>query len=162
MSENNDDQLFDNGGNEANMEDLNDAVNGGDAETGNVHVPKNHVPFNVNSYATHKTITAGAMDVALLTSNATQLKMLNASVEKTNFQIGTMSLLILCIVLQIVVVFLIILMGSSNIDLTSTDAEQEKFKKRIEKKNKAALALVALITIINILASAFAGDLTLN
>ena len=96
------------------------AAIGGDAETGNVHVPKNHVPFNVNSYATHKTITAGAMDVALLTSNATQLKMLNASVEKTNFQIGSMVLLGISIVMQIVVVILIVLMGSSNINRCGT------------------------------------------
>ena len=124
----------------------------GDEEAGNAEPLKPPPLFNVNSYATHKTLTAGAMDIALLTSNGNQLKMMAAS-EMTTIQIVTLVMLAISIFLQFVVVFLIIVMGSSNIDLSSREAEQEKAQKRLDRQNKSVLGMVAFITLINILAS---------
>lgn len=126
--------------------------NRGDEEAGNAEPSKHPTTFNVNSYATQKTLTAGAMDIALLTSNANQVMMI-ASAEMTTSQIVTLTMLALSIVLQFVVVFLVILMGSSNIDLSSREAEQEKAQKRLDRTNRAVLGIVAFITLINVLAS---------
>ena len=109
------------------------------------------ISFNVNSYATHKTLTAGAMDVALLSSNVNQVRMMAGS-EMTTFQIITLTMLGISIILQFIVVLLIIMMGSSHVDITSRDKEAEKAKRRLDIQNKATLGMVAFISLINIMA----------
>ena len=155
MSEKNNEPPMDNGGDEGKKEEPNDVDNGGDEEAGNV---KKSETFNVDSYATHKTLTAGAMDIALLTSNANQTKML-ASSELGLFQYVTLAMLVISIIMQFIVVHLIIMMATSRCKLASTDAEDENKKRKIDKMNKYALELVTFITFINVLAAAFTGDL---
>ena len=148
-----------NGGDEEKMEEPNDVHNGGNEEAkmpmmgnvpfNNTHVP--HVPFNVNTYATHKTLTAGCMDMALISSNATQIKMLSAAAELTAFHIATITMLGLSLLMQFIVVFLIITMGSSNTDLT--DPEHEQGQRKIDRQNKAVFGMVACITLINVVAA---------
>jgi hypothetical protein len=158
MSEKNNEPPIDNGGDEEKKEEPNDRDNGGDEEAAG----KVKDPFNVNTYATHKSLTAGAMDIALLTSNANQIKMIASADPLTSFQTVTLAMLGISIIMQCIVVFLIVMMGTSKTDLASTDAEQEKAQRKIDKMNKLSLGLVTFITLINVLASALAGDLNLK
>ena len=109
--------------------------------------------FSVNTYATQKTMTAGTMDIALITSNANQIKLLAASQMKA-IQIITMTMLGISLILQLVVAFFIIYMGSSTtVDLTSKEEEQIRKQRRLDGFNKAVMGMVGFITVINVLAS---------
>ena len=114
--------------------------------------------FNVNTYATQKTMTAGAMDIALITSNANQIKLLAASQMKT-IEILTMTMLGISLILQFIVAFFIIYMGSSTkVDLNSKEEEQVKKQRRLNNFNQAVLGMVGFITVINVLASQIAAS----
>ena len=109
--------------------------------------------FNVNTYATQKTMTAGAMDIALITSNVNQIKLLAASQLKA-IEIITITLLSISLILQLIVAFFIIYMGSSTkVDLNSKEEEQVKKQRRLDGFNKSVLAMSGFFTVINVIAS---------
>ena len=128
---------------------------------GNSHEVENTVSntstFSVNSYATNKTITSGTMNVALLTSNANQLKVLINKEEKdrTGYYYFNFTLVCFSMVLQVAMAILAMMVGGSNVSLESTDSEHDEKKKKMNHKNSAITMMAFLATLINILATTF-------
>ena len=131
-----------------------DVEDGNRKQTGNNH-------FDVNRYTTHKTLTTGAMNISLLTSNANQIKLVYQEPEVWDgFRIATITLLGISVLLQFIVVFFIIIVGTSNADVSSNVSDQEK--RQLEKNNKAILGMTAAITLINVLGTQFANKAWYN
>ena len=128
---------------------------------GNSHEVENTVSntstFSVNSYTTNKTITSGTMNVALLTSNANQLKVLINKEEKdrTGYYYFNFTLVCFSMVLQVAMAILAMMVGGSNVSLESTDSEHDEKKKNMNHKNSAITMMAFLATLINILATTF-------
>ena len=117
--------------------------------------------FDTNTYTTTKTLIAGVMDVALLTSNANQIKLMAKFQSWSAFNISVVSLLSISIILQLVVVICVAIMATSkaNLNLTiESDKGHEEEKRKINGINKAVLGISVMITFINVLASTFAGE----
>ena len=128
---------------------------------GNSHEVENTVSntstFSVNRYTTNKTITSGTMNVALLTSNANQLKVLINKEEKdrTGYYYFNFTLVCFSMVLQVAMAILAMMVGGSNVSLESTDSEHDEKKKKMNHKNSAITMMAFLATLINILATTF-------
>merc|ERR1712141_171352 len=72
--------------------------------------------LNINRYATKKTISQGMLDMALLASNASQLKYLMQIGEVHEYYTEMVALVVTSIVLQIVVGLLFFLIAMININ----------------------------------------------
>lgn len=134
------------------------------AATNQDAINSNEIPkkanFSVNRYATQKTIAAGTMNIALLTSNANHLKVLFNKDEKDHngYYYFVIVLICLSMLLQVVMAVLAMMVGGSNVCLESTDNDQDEAKRKIQNKNSVTTILAVLATLINILASTFYGD----
>ena len=104
-------------------------------------------PFDANMYATKRTFAKGCLNIAVLTSNATQLKFMVKFEEagKDNLYYPVIVLLSLSILLQIVTAIMCLMVGNRNIN------NEGKRRDQAEKLNNAISALTLLTTIINML-----------
>ncbi|CAG7835653.1 unnamed protein product [Allacma fusca] len=109
--------------------------------------------LNMNRYATKKTIAQGLFDVALLSANASLLKFLVQVKGHHPFFALSITLTILSIVLQIIVGVCLLYLGMHNIN------EEQNYKK-INFWNNVIVALIFLISVINIFLSSFGMDYT--
>ena len=107
--------------------------------------------FDPNGYATIKTISGGLIDVALLTSNALNIKYL-AQQDPTQNQLhyASLSLLVISIIVQVIISILCGLVGFININ-------NEAGQKEATSLNKAMLGLSVLATVVNILVATFSN-----
>jgi len=106
-------------------------------------------PFlDTNVYATKKSIAQGMLDVALLTANASQLKYLLQVGREHEFYVIMVSLISTSIVLQILVGVVIILLGMVNLN-------KDKNHNRADILNNMVTIFIFIITVINIIISAF-------
>ena len=106
-------------------------------------------PFNNNAYATMKTLSEGFIDIALLTSNATQLKYLvQQDPAKNQFHYWSLSFVIISIIVQLVITTICGIVGTNNINF---EADQNK----ANRMNKAILGLSICSAVINVLVATF-------
>ncbi|XP_067132119.1 ninjurin-A-like [Centruroides vittatus] len=112
--------------------------------------PKTCKPMDVNLYATKKSVAQGMLDIALLTSNASQLRYLLQEPKNASYYIAIVCLSI-SITLQIVVGILLLFNAKYNINKTHQQS-------RAELMNNLTTIGVFLITVVNILASSFSGS----
>jgi len=101
------------------------------------------------AYATQKTIAQGALDLALLSANASQLKALIdiPSNNRTDFYVGLLVLLSISITLQVVVAIVLLFVGLKN-------HKFGKENRRTEILNEISVVIILLITIVNVFISA--------
>jgi len=104
--------------------------------------------LNVNRYATKKTVSQGMLDIALLTSNATQLKYVLEVGDQYEHYAAALGLIITSIVLQALVGILFLVVGGLNIN-------DEKYHRAADIINNVATVIIFIITFINIVISAF-------
>ena len=137
-----------------------DPLNDGDEEAAKTK-PMGY-NFNTNTYATTKSLIAGVMDVALLTSNASQIKLIAESKATwwTAFNISVVTLLSISILLQMALVILVVIMATSKVELEENKREHEEGKKRMDRINKAVLVISVIITFINVLTAVFADKIS--
>ncbi|XP_013791806.1 ninjurin-2-like isoform X2 [Limulus polyphemus] len=113
---------------------------------------KSRTPIDVNIYATRKTLAQGMMDIALLTANASQLKLVLTQPDIHEYFHITVVLISTSIVLQIIVGILLILVGRANINSENEQVRADLF-------NNTIIIFIFIITVINVLISAFGvGD----
>merc|ERR1712223_1419216 len=106
--------------------------------------------FSANNYASQKTIAAGTMNIGLLTSNATHLKMLLKKDENSHdsYWYFAIILISISILLQLSMAVLNMVLGGSSAELESNDAEHEELMRKIQKKNSIVTTLTALSTLV--------------
>ncbi|XP_014668108.1 PREDICTED: ninjurin-2-like [Priapulus caudatus] len=109
--------------------------------------------FNVNSYVTKKTITQGMLDVALLMSNASQLKALLEVGSFYRYYTFMMVLVIASMMLQLAVGVLLLWLSITNIN-------KEKYQAQLDRINDATSVGIFFITIINIFSGVFGIEAT--
>ncbi|XP_023214013.1 ninjurin-2-like isoform X2 [Centruroides sculpturatus] len=109
------------------------------------------VPMDVNIYATRKTVAQGMMDIALLTANASQLKYVLSHSDMHEYFLINITLIGTSMALQIIVGIMLILVGRSNINY-------KKHQKGADEMNNAIVVMIFLITVVNVLISAFSVD----
>ncbi|XP_074655179.1 ninjurin-2-like [Tubulanus polymorphus] len=122
-------------------------------------------------YATKKSKASTMLDLALLSANASLLRV-NIGLEKTPMVCGVISLLALSILCQLVVGFIFLRMVRSNAwsklmvkyDIESETTKQEKLKALYDQivLNSRATAIVMFITIINVFIAAFGNSVLPN
>lgn len=102
------------------------------------------------AYATRKTLAQGALDLALLMANASQLKALvDIPVNhRRSYYVGLIIMLAISILLQVVTGLLLLILGFS-------DPKSPRGHRRMENMNNASVCLILLITIVNVFISAF-------
>ncbi|XP_030371073.1 ninjurin-2 isoform X3 [Scaptodrosophila lebanonensis] len=110
--------------------------------------------MDANRYATKKTIAQGMLDIALLTANASQLKYILHVGKQHQFYTLMLTLISLSIVLQILVGILFVVIGSLNINKRKDQAAANIL-------NDIILAMVFVISVVNIIISGFGIEYTL-
>ena len=135
-------------------------LNNGDEEGG--EMKSSPSKFKINDYATTKSLIAGVMDVALLTSNASQIKLIAEAkaTRWTAFNISVVTLLSISILLQMVLVILVVIMATSKVELEENKRGHEEGKRRMDKINKVVLVISVIITFINVLTAVFADKIS--
>ncbi|KAK7102239.1 ninjurin-1-like isoform X4 [Littorina saxatilis] len=101
------------------------------------------------AYATRKTIAQGALDLALLMANASQLKALVdiPANHRNDFYVGLLVLIGLSIALQLAAGIILLVLGMTN-------PKDEEGHKRTECLNNSSVSIILLITVVNIFISA--------
>ncbi|KAK7102238.1 ninjurin-1-like isoform X3 [Littorina saxatilis] len=108
------------------------------------------IPFVPSkAYATRKTIAQGALDLALLMANASQLKALVdiPANHRNDFYVGLLVLIGLSIALQLAAGIILLVLGMTN-------PKDEEGHKRTECLNNSSVSIILLITVVNIFISA--------
>ncbi|XP_075675941.1 ninjurin-2-like isoform X3 [Dermatophagoides pteronyssinus] len=116
----------------------------------------NRTPImDMNMYATRKTIAQGIMDLGLMCANASQLKyvLINANHHRY-FQV-TVSLIVISILMQIIVGIMFIALGRLNINYGHD-------RRRADMMNNASVIVIFLVTVINVLITAFGPSETIQ
>ena len=109
-------------------------------------------PLDIDVYSTKKTVTQGFMDVALLTANADQLRTLVTRGDPDSpFRVVCIVFLSFSIILQIVIAICLMLKGRYNIN-------KEHHFRRAETVNNVCMIAAIFLTVFNVLASAFTGE----
>ena len=146
----------DDGGNKEKCELQEKVLNNDDEEGG--ELKSSPSKFKINTYATTKSLIAGVMDIALLTSTASQIKLIAEAkaTSWTAFNISAVTLLSISILLQMVLVVLVVIMATSKVELEENKREHEDGKRRMDRINKAVLVISVIITFINVLTGVFA------
>lgn len=106
--------------------------------------------MDLNIYATRKTVAQGMMDIALLTANASQLKQVLRLADAHDYYLINLVLIGTSMTLQIIVGILLVLVGRWNIN-------NRKEQGVANNTNNVIVILIFLITVVNVLISAF-GD----
>ena len=113
------------------------------------NTPKPAKAFDANQYATHKTMTGGLLNIALLTSNASHLKLLvSKGLHIDPIHYVTFTLIIISMLMQAASAILGILAGNKNINHKESQPRANQF-------NKAVLIVASLTTLVNVLIVAF-------
>merc|ERR1711978_592817 len=97
--------------------------------------------LNTNRYATKKTIAQGMLDIALLSSNAAQLKYILTVGEEHQYYLPMLVLIISSIVLQGIVGVLFMIIGA--IDINDNESQNQDTANTL---NNTILILVFFIT----------------
>jgi uncharacterized membrane protein len=103
---------------------------------------------DINDYQNKKTAGTGMMDFALLITNVNQLRHIINSSDRNPFFYVSMSLVIISIILQIIVGWYLIL--NSRYDVKDRDDIC-----KANRINNKITVLIFLITVVNIILSAF-------
>lgn len=109
-------------------------------------VPK--YPLDPNNYATRKTVAQGIMTIALMTANASQMKYVLLSGDQHRFFSVTVALITFSIVLEVIAGIMLIYLAKWNINYAG-------HQKRAEVVNNFIIITLFLITVVNVLISAF-------
>merc|ERR1712038_1873598 len=104
--------------------------------------------LNTNRYATKKTIAQGMLDIALLSTNAAQLKYILTVGEEHEYYLPMLILIVASIVLQAIVGVLFMIIGAINIEDTESQSTADTL-------NNVILIIVFFITVINALIGGF-------
>ncbi|KAH8032562.1 hypothetical protein HPB51_026015 [Rhipicephalus microplus] len=108
-------------------------------------------PLDMNMYATRKTLAQGMLDLALLSSNACQLRRVLSAPPGQRYHGTCVAFLALSISFQLLAGLLLVLLGRWNINCPW---EQRK----ADLLNNVVVLLTFLISVVNVLLSAFAPD----
>lgn len=104
--------------------------------------------FDVNQYITKKTVTQGMMDVALLMSNAAQLKaLLEVGKEHPYFYL-LIVLVVMSITIQVIVGVIFLILGKTSI-------VRDDKQLQLDKLNNIVTIFVFFLTVINIFIGSF-------
>uniref|UniRef100_A0A1B0ES74 Putative conserved plasma membrane protein n=1 Tax=Lutzomyia longipalpis TaxID=7200 RepID=A0A1B0ES74_LUTLO len=125
-----------------------DAENSADRDTGD-HIPTLRRLFNANRYATKKTLAQGILDLALLASNAAQLKYLLRIGDTHEFYTLLLVLIVSSICLQVIqAVVCVVLAMVLNINNVNE-------QKAADICNNICVAIIIVTVAINVIISAF-------
>ncbi|KAH7973999.1 hypothetical protein HPB49_008282 [Dermacentor silvarum] len=108
-------------------------------------------PLDMNMYATRKTLAQGMLDLALLSSNACQLRRVLSAPPGQRYHGTCVAFLALSVSFQLLAGLLLVLLGRWNINCPW---EQRK----ADLVNNVVVLLTFLISVVNVLLSAFAPD----
>ncbi|XP_030029048.1 ninjurin-2 isoform X5 [Manduca sexta] len=111
--------------------------------------------LDANRYATKKTVAQGMLDIALLTSNASQLKYVLQVGPKHEFYTLLVVLISISIVLQLLVGLLFVIIGGLDLD---DHADQPS----AIVLNDVIVMFIFVISVINIVISAFGIEYSNN
>jgi len=103
--------------------------------------------LDANRYATKKTVAQGMLDIALLTTNASQLKYLLQVGDGHGFYAVVLGLVITSILLQVLVGILFLILGGLDIN----DPEHQNTANILN----TATVVVFIITLLNVVISGF-------
>ncbi|CAK1584771.1 unnamed protein product [Parnassius mnemosyne] len=104
--------------------------------------------LDANRYATKKTVAQGMLDIALLTSNASQLKYVLQVGQKHEFYTLLVVLISISIVLQLIVGLLFVVIGGLDLN----DQEDQPSALIL---NDIIVIFIFVISVLNIVISAF-------
>lgn len=110
--------------------------------------PTAEVPPSLNFYQQKKTIAQGLLDIALLSSNANQLRYILDYKERNHYYYVSLTLISLSLVLQVLVAIALVFKSRYNID------NEEEYVNADRINNFTTMGIL-LITIINVFTSAF-------
>ncbi|XP_018431955.1 PREDICTED: ninjurin-2 [Nanorana parkeri] len=105
-------------------------------------------PFNLNHYATKKSLAESMLDVALFMANATQLKAVLEQGPSFTYYVTLITLISLSLALQLVIGILLIVIARRNLNDVSK-------QQTLDVINNVATALVFITLLINIFITAF-------
>uniref|UniRef100_A0A1B0DID0 Uncharacterized protein n=2 Tax=Phlebotomus papatasi TaxID=29031 RepID=A0A1B0DID0_PHLPP len=105
--------------------------------------------FNANRYATKKTLAQGILDLALLASNAAQLKYLLRIGESHEFYTLLLALIVSSICLQVIQAIVCVVLG---LILDINNVDQQKIA---DICNNVCLTIIIVTVAINVIISAF-------
>ncbi|GBL96464.1 Ninjurin-1 [Araneus ventricosus] len=109
-------------------------------------------PLDGNIYSTKKTVAQGMMDIALLTANASQLKLLlKYNQDKSAIFFIHIACICVSLALQIVVGVMLILNSRYDINRPSHHS-------RADTMNNLTVVGIFLITVVNVLAASFSDS----
>ncbi|GFT94355.1 ninjurin-1, partial [Nephila pilipes] len=109
-------------------------------------------PLDNNIYSTKKTVAQGMMDLALLTANASQLKLLlKYNQEKSSIFFIHVSCICISITLQIIVGVMLILNSRYDINRPSHHS-------RADLMNNLTVIGIFLVTVVNVIAASFSDS----
>ncbi|XP_047510197.1 ninjurin-2 isoform X3 [Pieris napi] len=111
--------------------------------------------LDANRYATKKTVAQGLLDIALLTSNASQLKYILQVGSKHEFYTLLITLITISIILQLVVGLLFVLIGG-------LDLNDHLDQPSAVILNDIIVIFIFVISVINIVISAFGIEYSNN
>merc|ERR1712037_463365 len=113
--------------------------------------------LDANRYATKKTVAQGMLDIALLTTNASQLKYLLQVGDGHGFYAVVLGLVIGSILLQVPSYqpCLVVLVGILFLILGGLDINDADHQKTANILNNTATVVVFLITLLNVVISGF-------
>ncbi|XP_055699694.1 ninjurin-2-like [Phlebotomus papatasi] len=125
-----------------------DAENNADRDTTD-RIPTIRRLFNANRYATKKTLAQGILDLALLASNAAQLKYLLRIGESHEFYTLLLALIVSSICLQVIQAIVCVVLG---LILDINNVDQQKIA---DICNNVCLTIIIVTVAINVIISAF-------
>lgn len=105
--------------------------------------------WDVNRYATKKTIAQGMLDIALLTTNASQLKFILQVGHQHQFYTIMLTLIGISIGLQLLQGIICVLLGSNY------DINKEDHQRKANRWNDICMSLMVLTVAVNVILSAF-------
>ncbi|XP_055310384.1 ninjurin-1-like [Sitodiplosis mosellana] len=105
--------------------------------------------LNPNTYASKKTLAHGMLDLALLSANGAQLKLLLSNGKQQEFYMFLLWLIATSIVLQVVQAVVCVVLGLI-FDINHVDDQ-----KKAEIINNVSLAISIVVVAINVLISVF-------
>ena len=109
-------------------------------------------PFDANKYTSTKTVAKGFLNVALLTSNATQLRIaISCDPEQNQFYEIAIVFAIISIILQTIMAILSVFVRNEDINF---EHNQEK----ATRINRVLIILAILTAIVNVLLASFSAS----
>ena len=109
--------------------------------------------FNRNRYATTKTIAAGSLDVAMMTSTITLMRVMlvKERAEEHSLYVATFFFLPVLLLLEVAMAIITVLLAFANM-------EDPNVRERVKKLNNALLILAIIVPVLNIFAVQFGEE----